>query len=81
MIRAVDDGGRLDLGSLRVHLNVGVILGVEAHELAARGVVTRPPDGLGVLGVIHAEIPPVPIERQHGPDTVLGVYPDVSGLG
>ena len=33
---------------------------------------------LRVLGVVHAEVPPVAVERQDGADAVLGVDVDVA---
>ena len=45
------------------------------------GCVDPLPGALGVLGVEHAEVPPVPVEREHGADAVLRVDVDVPRLG
>ena len=39
-----------------------VVVAFKAHEGAGGGVIAGPTGGLGVLGVVHAEITPVPVQ-------------------
>ena len=44
------------------------------------GLVQLPPRSLRMLGVVHAEVAPVAVERHDGPDAVLRVDVDVARL-